>query len=449
MSIRRTRMGDLVAASTYRHSLLAAMNIFLAARLFSQLPRRRSHTRWRPRLISFAAILMAWEPAPSLTQRFTAVFDCLTAMFPSRRRPGRTYRGFTEALAAVSPWLEDAVRKHLRQATTGLGPRALTREGWRTFAVDGSKIDCPRSIANEVEFGTAGKSGCGPQMLLTTIWDMGSGLPWDWRIDRARGSEREHLGQMHHALPADALLVADAGFTGFDLLSALNRAGRSFLVRVGSNVTLLRRLGYVRQEGRDTVYLWRTGRRHRRRRPLVLRLIRAKHKGATVYLITNVLDPQRLPRAAAGRLYRLRWGVEVFYRSFKQTLQKRKMFSTSPRMARLELTWSLIGLLVLGLLNVRMLIARGIDPLQASVGNAIKVMRQAMRYALGRPMRLSKLLRLLGEAIKDGYLRRCSKSSYCWPHKKRQRPPGPPRTRTATRQEVALAQTFRDNPETE
>ena len=100
-----------------------------------------------------------------------------------------------------------------------------------------------------------------------------------------------------------------------------------------------------------------------------------------MYLITNVLDPQRLPRAAAGRLYRLRWGVEVFYRSFKQTLQKRKMSSTSPQMARLELTWSLIGLLVLGLLNVRMLIARGIDPLQASVGNAIKIMRQAMRHA--------------------------------------------------------------------
>jgi hypothetical protein len=384
---------------------------------------------------------MAWDTAPSLSQRFTAVRDCLAAMFPTRRRVGRTYRGFSAALAAVSPWLEEAVQGQLRQAVAGLAARPLTREGWRAFAVDGTKIDCRRTIANEADFGTAGKAGCGPQMLLTTLWEMGSGLPWNWRIDRARGSEREQLRQMLGTLPADALLVADAGFTGFDLLSTLQEAGRSFLIRVGANVTLLRELGEVRREGRDTVYLWRAD---LPRPPLRLRLIRVKSRGTTMYLVTNVLDPQRLPRAAAGRLYRLRWGVEVFYRSFKQTLGKRKMDSASPRMARLELMWSLIGLLLLGLLNVRMLLARGRDPLQASVGNALKVMRQAMRRALGRPMKLRTLLAQLGEAIKDSYVRRCSKRSYRWPRKKRQPPPGAPRIRTATAREVAQVKALAD-----
>jgi hypothetical protein len=383
---------------------------------------------------------MAWDPAPSLGQRFAAARDYLTAMFPTRRRVGRTYRGFSEALLAVSPWLEEAVQRHLRQAAATLGPQPLLREGWRAFAVDGTKIDCPRTIANESDFGTAGKAGCAPQILLTVAWDMGSGLPWTWRIGEARASERHHLREMLDTLPEDALLVADAGFTGFDLLWTLHEAGRSFLIRVGSNVTLLRRLGDVKREGRDTVYLWPPG--GRRRRPLTLRLIRLKHKGKTVYLVTNVLAAARLSRAAASRLYRLRWGVEVFYRSFKQTLQKRKMNSASPRLVRLELTWSLIGLLLLGLLNVRMLLARGIDPLEASAGKAIKVIRQAMRRALGRPMTLRRLLKDLGEAVKDRYRRRCSKNAYRWPHKKRQQPPGPPRIRTATAREVTLAQTL-------
>ena len=66
---------------------------------------------------------MAWDTAPSLTQRFAAVRDYLTAMFPSRRRVGRTYRGFSEAMAAVSPWLEEAVQRQLREAVAGLAGR--------------------------------------------------------------------------------------------------------------------------------------------------------------------------------------------------------------------------------------------------------------------------------------------------------------------------------------
>ena len=38
MSIRRIRFGDVVAASPYRHALLAAMRIFLMAPLFPICP---------------------------------------------------------------------------------------------------------------------------------------------------------------------------------------------------------------------------------------------------------------------------------------------------------------------------------------------------------------------------------------------------------------------------
>jgi Transposase DDE domain len=45
-------------------------------------------------------------------------------------------------------------------------------------------------------------------------------------------------------LPKNALVVADAGFTGYELFRRLLRADQNFLVRVGSNVHLLRKLGY-------------------------------------------------------------------------------------------------------------------------------------------------------------------------------------------------------------
>ena len=94
---------------------------------------------------------------------------------------------------------------------------------------------------------------------------MGLGLPWDYRIGPGTASERRHLEDMLPDLPDDAVVVADAGFSGYDLYRRLLGARRSFLLRVGSNVHLLRRLGYAEREGPDTVYLWPEARRTSRR----------------------------------------------------------------------------------------------------------------------------------------------------------------------------------------
>jgi len=41
--------------------------------------------------------------------------------------------------------------------------------------------------------------------------------------------------------------------------------------------------------------------------------------------------------------YRRRWGIEVLYRLLKQTMRRRKMLSTRPRHAEMELDWALTG----------------------------------------------------------------------------------------------------------
>lgn len=67
-----------------------------------------------------------------------------------------------------------------------------------------------------------------------------SGLPWAWRTGPSGASEREHLVAMVPELPAHALLVADAGFVGYEMWQALLTAGQHFVIRVGANVRLLR-----------------------------------------------------------------------------------------------------------------------------------------------------------------------------------------------------------------
>ena len=67
--------------------------------------------------------------------------------------------------------------------------------------------------------------------------------------------------------------------------------------------------------------------------------------------MTDVLDEAALPASEAALLYEMRWGVEVFYRSCKQTLQRRRMLSRTPRAAEEELAWSVLGLWLMGMMT--------------------------------------------------------------------------------------------------
>ena len=386
--------------------------------------------------MSIAAILMALDNSGTLCDRFEAARSVLDMVIPRRRRVGRSYQGFIKALMKCTDSLLPAIQDHLRKAVRRIAGDHWTRFGWVIFAADGSKIDCVRSEANESFFGIAGRTKSAPQQLLTTLWHMGTGLPWAWVTGRADDAERNHLRQMIDLLPAACLLVADAGFTGFDLLRQLQNANVFFLIRVGANVTLLRKLGYIVAEHGNTVYLWPKNRRSDH--PFVLRLICVQPAGGKkpIFLITNVLDHDKLSDETAAAIYQMRWGVEVFFRSLKQTLQRRKMRSAAPRQAALELHWSIMGLLLLGLVSVKAIDSRGKDPLCWSLASALRVVRRAMQ----RPPAYRTLVRHLADAIKDTYARHRSKKARNWAHKKNDPPPGEPKLRIANEKEVRQAQ---------
>jgi len=164
----------------------------------------------------------------------------------------------------------------------------------------------------------------------------------------------------------------------------------------------------------------------------VLRLLVLPAGTKKVYLLTDVLDRRRLSLGSAATLYRMRWGVEVFYRSCKQTLARRKMLSHAPGQAQRELEWAVLGIWLLGLLSVAALAGRGGDPLSWSVALARRWVRQALRRALGGGRSPLSLEGQLAAATQDGYARPGSKEARDWPHKKRQKPPGEPRVAPAT-----------------
>ena len=60
-------------------------------------------------------------------------------------------------------------------------------------------------------------------------------------------SERAHWLETLPDLPLKALITGDAGFVGYQYLRAILDGGRQLLIRVGANVRLWKKLGYVRE----------------------------------------------------------------------------------------------------------------------------------------------------------------------------------------------------------
>jgi hypothetical protein len=378
---------------------------------------------------------MAWDEGPTLTTRFEHA--CQAAHDLHRHwTVGTSYSGFTAALLRWSTTLTAALKRRFQREMLRIAGPYWQRGRWTALAADGTRIEAPHTVANETDLGCAGKDKTAPQVFLTVLWHMGLGLPWDYRVGPGTASERTQLKQMVPDLPPRALVVTDAGFVGYGLCRRLLRHGHHFLLRVGGNITLLTDLGYYQEERDGLVYLW--PQKHRRCRPLVLRLIVLRHGTQDVYLLTDVLDPTQLTDEEATTLSGMRWGEEVFYRSYKQTMQRRELLSRTAATCLVEVQWTLLGLWLLGLMTVLRLVGAGVDPLAMAVAGARDAVRYALRDRRARrgPRSLAAALRA---AVTDSHVRHGSKAARNYPRKKREKPPGPPRIKSATEAEVKRA----------
>lgn len=397
--------------------------------------------RWSDRMLAIVAVLLAMSKADTWIDAFDDARKAVVNMYPSRKRPGKTGRGFLDALRSRGARVAAMLKAHLqRQTIQHAGARWRTGR-WVGLAVDGTRVNCPRTAANEAAFGCAGRAKTTPQQWVTTVYHVGTGVMWDYRIDVAGAAERTHLRHMLADLPDRALLLMDAGFTGFDLLRSVMASGRDFIVRAGGNVTLLQQLGYDVIDDKSIVWLWPTAER-RRREPLRLRKIQFKHKGRSVCLLTSVLSSEALSDSEVKAWYRLRWGIEVQYRSLKQTMGHRKLLGRCPETARAELAWSLLGLWLLQLMLVASQRRRSG---RYSVASGLRVVRRAMR-STDRPA-AGGVYRQLRHAQQDRYVRKGPKAARDWPHKKTEPPCSPPKVRMATDAERQQLRAFHKRKE--
>jgi len=418
------------------------------------------NVKWSTAALVCVAILWVWSEEQSLVQAALDAIDRVGSLFG---RPAvQSYQALTGALHTYTVQLLPVMWTRLQLLMEEHGRDAFRVGRWLPLAVDGSRLMVPRTAKNEERFckppkkrnkkrkkrGRHAKSkptrrgpkkshyapqAVGPQMWLTLIWHIGLHLPWCWQIGPSYSSERGHLLELirEHSYPKDTLFCCDAGFVGYDFWQDIAAHGHHFLVRVGGNVRLLKKLGYVR-EGKDIVYCWPDEAMKKKQPPLLLRLLQFSDRRGIVYLVTNVLENKDLTHAQASKIYQGRWGIEIQFRSFKQTFGRCKLRSRTPENATVELNWSLLGLWMLQLLAFKEQTVAEEPVPKTSIAAVLRIIRSIMNKKDAAPASGKTLNEQLEGARIDSYERHNTKKSRNYPRKKEEPNTGPPKISIAS-----------------
>ena len=378
------------------------------------------------------AMLQLGVTAHSACERFEQARELWTRLAPGRRRVGRSVQGFRTALGRVPCRVFRAIAPVLRQRVARVLERVWWVAGWIPFGVDGTHLLLPRQADLERHLGHSGTSGGPPQLWLTAVVHLATGVLWTWCVGPADASERDHMRALITTMPQRSLLVADAGFISYQLWQALASAGRHFLIRLRSGVRVYADFEMEPRFQEGLVYFW--PQTYPRPEPMRLRLIRlpGRHPdGAPVWLATNVLESTQLSPKMASEFYRQRWEQELFFRAYKCTLQQAKLSSRSGVQVIREVELALLSTQLL-LAQAAWAVQRTGQTRRASVAEAMRQVRREYRDLLEGHLRTGYLKRL-GKAVReDRPGRTSSKDHRRWPRKTEHKPPGPPNIITLT-----------------
>jgi hypothetical protein len=199
----------------------------------------------------------------------------------------------------------------------------------QVFVVDGSRLD---AIAHRLKVLWDERVVVLPGSLLV-LYDLYRGVPLRVHFDEdSNRAEVPALKGELDAVPKGALLLGDRAFCSHRLFGdfktreiwAVVRCTKAIGIEPQSELSRAHHDGGVL---RDCLVIAGTGQRPAQRQHL--RLIEWRKAKKSIRLLTNVLDPQKLPASAAIALYRRRWSVERMFYDLKEVLNLHRFYAAN------------------------------------------------------------------------------------------------------------------------
>ena len=435
MSSKKQVKGFVRSSGTF----LGCLRHFLTPQTFKQAHAAAGNPRqcrWQIHPLIFVLCTMTWCSADSLPERFEMARAFYVSLHDKRRRPGKTSSGFFKALGRLPVAALRVASAAVRRRLLASGCLLYSSGGWAVFGCDGTELACPRTAELEQRLGpTGGKPGelpPVPQVFVSAVVHLRSGVLWAWQLGKGVANERLHLRVLLKTLPACALVVADCGYQGYDLVSALSAAPLAFLIRCSSLSALYTEEG-VQPGWKDiAVYCWTLEAQKENKAPVPLRLLRIKPKGCKhdLFLLTDVLDAKKLTLAQAEQFYRMRWGCEGFFRLYKRTVGKVKLLGRTVKEVHREAEGSLLAVQLLLAQGAQARLLYGHKHEQGSGRCLIlEVRREILEQLCGKKRGRNRFQQRLAEARRRERQRRSAKVKRLWPSRGKHKHPQDPRLR--------------------
>jgi Transposase DDE domain len=393
---------------------------------------KKSASRWDLHPLLMVLLLMTWTTGDTEAERFATAQAFYVATHQHAKRPGQTWQGFQQALTKLPLPVIHALVAAVRQGLRDVFHRCWRSNGFVVMAIDGSRLECPRSAELDQRLRPAGKKDSAPTLYLSALVLLPAGLLWAWQVGPGTASEHTQLRQLLPTLPRRTLLVADAFYQGYDLYRSILWAKASFLVRLSSRSQLYTDARVPLERFREgLVWYWPEQAQDKHRPALRLRVIRVRgRKKQDVWLLTNVLDPEQLGRRRAAEIYRWRWHIEGVFRTYKRTLPKIKLCSRTEAMVYREAEVSLLALqLLLAQAATKQRQAEGVVIVLGSARHELLRIRGGITITIGTqlgPRQRQWYQERLAQVQAGGGGRKVRRK---WPRRRDHQAPKPPKIR--------------------
>jgi len=418
--------------------------------------------KWVPEQLTAQALIWSWQDSKNVTEAFDKTLEVCEHI--GLAKGAANYTRFMNSLSRYRTVIGERLRLRLQELAEEVGGRFFRTERWVLIGFDGSRTTAPRTVANETAFcapnyghGISAKSKKKkskgfrlqrseqrepqtPQVWITMMWHMGLRLPWSWRLGPSNSSERWHVQEIltQENFPAKTLFCGDAGFVGYPLWKSIMEKRSDFIIRGGANVSLLSEHARIERLPDGIVLCWPKDRVAAGDPPLKLRLVQVKVGKTKMWILTSVLDRQKLTKKQIVRYYKMRWGIEIEYRGLKQTIDKHKLRCRNSQRLLAELDWSLRGMAIAELIALRHQIpknvARPVDytPNDRSLAKTLQALRKCMRNLGKQAKPTDNFTKELNQATVQRYHNHTDKRARYRPKNPDIKPLGDPAIRTLT-----------------
>jgi hypothetical protein len=204
----------------------------------------------------------------------------------------------------------------------------LTWNGYRVYAIDGTKKNLPPSKELREYFGAPHRAHF-PQLITGVLFDVLAKLPINYMRAPFNTSERDMAMELIKELGKGDILVLDRGYPGYEMFLAILKQQIDFLIRLPKDGMFKEAMDFLtkgKRDGKITIYPPKDLIKDypdENFQPLTLRIVVVALPGTTesAVFITSLLDRKKYPPSALRNLYHYRWNEEEFFKTIKEQLR--------------------------------------------------------------------------------------------------------------------------------